>query len=475
MHARSLAPPLALALALAACEPPPTAVTPRLTPDALGARAQRWTEFLREYLRIDTTVPPGNEARAVPLLRAALGELGLAAETATIAEGRANLWATLAAPRPDPGARPLILLHHIDVVPVEAGRWSVPAFEGAVKDGRLYGRGAIDTKVLAALHLAAMERLSRAADRLRRDVIFLAVADEEGGGTGAQHFVAHQLDRFRPEYLLDEGGFALKRFTNERDVVVIANTQKRAAKLRLVAKGEAGHGSRPIPNGGPSLLAEALARLGAQPMPLRVSPAARAPIVAIAGLRPFPESFLLARLDWPGFLAALSGKLGANKNLSPMLRDTIAVTVLRGGEKDNVIPSSASAVLDVRLLPDTRFEDFLAALRATFGDLPVEIEVLSAPGPELPVAPTADPLFEALDASVRAHAPDAAVSPWLLVGANDSRFFVPRGVRCYGFNPVFIDKAQLDGIHGHDENIALAELDRGMRIYVEALERFLLR
>jgi acetylornithine deacetylase/succinyl-diaminopimelate desuccinylase-like protein len=430
---------------------------------------------LAEYVQVDTTAPPGNEARAFPLLTSALREIGLEPKTTTIAENRGNVFARLSATNPDPGARPIILLHHIDVVPAEPSRWSVPPFGGLEKDGRLWGRGTLDTKCLGALQLATIERLAKARDRLRRDVIFLAVSDEEIAGLGAQHFVDHELEGVAAEYLLDEGGFSVRDFIGENDVVVIATAQKRGTEIHLVAKGEGGHGSRPTPKGGPSVLVTALSRLADHPTPMRVPAAAAPALSTFAPLSPFPQSFLLARLDWPGVLWMLSGTLSSNKNVNPMLRDTLALTMLDAGEKVNVIPSEARAVFDVRLLPDSRVDDVVAHIADAIGDLPISIKVVRAPLQEIPVAPTNDPLFGALTDAVRANEPSASVTPWMLVGVSDSRLFALKGVKTYGFNPIFVDKTQLDGIHGNDENVAIAELERGMKVYAEALERFVLR
>lgn len=435
----------------------------------------RWTRFFADYLRVDTTNPPGNEARAAPLLTGALAALGLTPEVREIVPGRANVWAVLAAEAKDPGARPLILLHHIDVVPVERERWTVDPFGGVERDGRLYGRGAVDTKVLGALHLLALERLVAQRARLRRDVIFLAVADEEHGGAGARAIVEAQLGTWAPEYLLDEGGFAVRSFMNDRDLMVIATGQKRVAKLKLTVHGEAGHGSRPIPGGGPELLVTALARLQAEPPPMRLTPTAEATFARFGALAGFPKGPLLARLHWPGMLWALGGTLAANKNLNPMLRDTVTLTKIHMGQKENVIPAEASALFDVRLLPDTDAAAFLARLKGLLEGIPATLELVEPPLPPSAPSPTEDPLYEALVDAARAHAPTAVVAPWLLIGANDSRFFAPHGVKTYGFMPVFLEKAQLDSIHGHDENISLAELETGFAIYAEALERFLVR
>lgn len=466
-----------IALAQAACgsEPAPPPATPLLKREDLASSFPRTETFLASYLAVDTTNPPGNERRAFPLLERALAEIGLTATVAAMGPDRGDLYATLAAPKPDPGAGPLVLLHHIDVVPVERGKWSVPPFSGTKKDGRLYGRGALDIKVLGAVQLAALERLAKTKDRLRRDVIFLAVSDEEVDGRGAQLAALTLFDRWKPEYLLDEGGVSVRSFLNGADIALVATTQKRVAKLRLVAHGEAGHGSRPIPTGGPNILVEALRRIEANPPPIRVVPATARQLGRIAGIAGFPKSFLLKRLSWPGVLGLMESSVTENRNLNPLFRDTLTLTMIEAGQKDNVIPAEASAIFDVRLLPDTALEDVIRHLERAVAGLPVTFEVRHAPLAPMTESPEDDPLFAALAASVRAHEPQAIVSSWMCIGATDSRFFAPKGVRTYGFSPVFMDKEQTDSIHGHDENVTLGELEKGIVVYTEALERFLLR
>ncbi|MFO0724809.1 MAG: M20/M25/M40 family metallo-hydrolase [Myxococcota bacterium] len=468
--------PIYLAL-LCACgqAAPPSAGPVLVAKDSDPEAAQRYKRFLAEYLQVDTTSPPGNEARAVPLLRAALEDLGLRPETTTIAEGRANVMAILEATHPDPGAGPLILLHHIDVVPAEAARWSVPPFQGLVRDQKLWGRGAIDMKSLAALHLFALDRLRRTPERLRRSVIFLAVADEETFGLGAQRFVAEGVPRFHPEYVLDEGGFSIRHFLGDHDVAVVAVAEKRTSKLRLTVRGAGGHGSRPLPDGAPNLLARALVRVLDAPPPMRIGPYSAPIFEALSTIAPFPKSTILARIQAPGVLGLLEGGLSADKNLNPILRDTLALTMLEGSDKANVIPSEASAIFDARLLPDTDVEALLRTLNAKVADLGGSFSIVDAPLPASAPSPTEDPLFAAIEAGLRAQAPATTITPWLLIGASDSRFFRQAGLKAYGFNPIFLEKAALDGIHGLDEAVPLESLGAGMRTYAEVLERFLLR
>lgn len=462
-------------VALSGPDEPRPRTPPRIARAELAERFPRWRGLLQSYLRIDTTNPPGAEARAFPLLQGALSEVGLTSTITAMPDGRGNVWARLAAPSPDPGAGALILIHHIDVVPVERASWSVDPFSGIEKDGKVWGRGAIDIKHLGVLQLAALERLVKARERLRRDVVFLAVSDEEHGGTGAQRAVEENLTVWKAEYILDEGGFAVRSFMNDRDLVVIATTQKRITKLKLTAHGEAGHGSRPIPNGGPDVLRRALDHLADDPPPVRLVPTVQAQLENLGAVAGHPRQLLLERIAWPGVLWALEGRLTQDKNLNPSLRDTMALTILSAGQKDNVIPAEASATFDVRLLPDTNADDFLAHVRRAIGDLPVTAELLFPPLPALEASSTDDPLYHAIEDAMRAHEPEAVVSPWLCVGATDSRFFVPKGVKSFGFDSVFVSKAQLDGIHGHDEHLDVAELEQGIVVYTEALERFLLR
>lgn len=465
-----------LALLLLACsEALPPAPPTRVSQEQLAPRLPFHHQRLKEYLAVDTTNPPGNEARAFPLLSEALLSLGMEVHLDPTEDGRGNIWARLTAPSPDPEARPLILLHHLDVVPAEREHWSQDPFTPEERDGRLYGRGAIDTKVLGVVQLAALEHLAAAKAQLRRDVIFLGVYDEESGGTGAQRAVEQLLPEWQAEYLLDEGGYGVRSMMNGKDILVIAVAQKRTGKLVLTAHGEAGHGSRPIEGGGPNVLLEAIRRLReAAPEP-RLVPTTIESFAQMGRLAGQPKQFLLERLDWPLTFTLLKGLVTANKNLSPQVKDTMSLTILAAGQKDNVIPAEARATFDVRLLPDTDADTFLAERRRAVAELPVTLEWSPRPLDPAPAAPTQDPLYQALYDAARAHEPEAVISPWLLVGANDSRFFLPHGVKAYGFLPIYLDQAQLDTIHGHDENVGLDELDRGLTTYVDALARFLLR
>lgn len=461
---------------VAACQGPASPAPPPLVArSALEPTFAQHQGRLLEYLAIDTTNPPGNEARAFPFWSEALLSLGLEVELDPVDDGRGNLWARLRAPSPDPGARPLILLHHLDVVPSEREHWTSDPFAPIERDGRIYGRGAIDTKILGILQLAALSHLAQAKAQLRRDVIFLAVYDEESGGRGAQRVVERQLPEWQAEYLLDEGGYGVRQMMNGQDLLVIAVAQKRTGRMLLTAHGEAGHGSRPIPNGGPNLLVTALERLLASGPEARLVPTTIQSFAQMGRMAGQPRQFLLEHLDWPLTFSLIRGSLVGNKNLGPQVQDSMSLTMLEAGQKDNVIPAEARATFDVRLLPDTDAQRFLEGRQALLHDLPVTLEWSALPLPASPAAPTDDPLFVALSEAARAHEPQALVSPWLLVGANDSRFFMPAGVKAYGFLPVYLDKAQLDTIHGHDENVAIPEFEKGLVTYTDALARFLLR
>ncbi len=439
------------------------------------ASADKWSKFLSRYIQVDTTNPPGNEARAFPLLKEGLAQMSLTATITAMGENRGNLWSILKADKPDPGAGPIILLHHIDVVPSELDKWQSNPFSGEIKDGRIYGRGAIDIKLLGALQLGALEYLAKKKDKLRRDMIYLAVSDEEVLGRGAQLAVKENIKDWKPEYLLDEGGFGIRKFMNNRDLLVIATAQKRVARLKMTAKGEAGHGSRPIQTGGPNILTEALSRILDSPAEMQLTPVTQHTFENFGILAGGVKGALLSKLHWPGMLWALEGTLASNKNLNPMLRDTATLTLVNAGQKINVIPAEATAEFDVRLLPHTNYQQFLKRMQTITAGLPVEFEWVTEPLDAAEPSPMDDPLYQALVDATRAHEPQAVVSPWLMVGANDSRFFAPTGIKTYGFNPAFLSKAQVDAIHGHNESIDVDEFAKGLVVYTEALERFLVR
>lgn len=354
----------------------------------------------------------------------------------------------------------------MDVVPAGEG-WQVPPFSGEVRDGILWGRGALDTKGLGIAHLAAIVDLKRRGVPLARDVVFLALADEERGGGEGMAWIA----RAHPELVTDtwalfnEGGGA--RVTSERVLwweVEVA--QKRPLWLKVTTRGRGGHGSAYNPESATHQLVQGLARLVELPAVYRVSPVVERYFRAIAPLHKNPRlAQSLARISQ---IITPTGPSGAvlPPGLERLFLDTMQITVLNGSSSINVIPTDASALIDVRLLPDTDQERYLTRVRETLGS-DFEVEVL-VQAPESAPSPIEHPAFRTLEAVLGKWAP---VVPSLLAGFTDSRFFRERGIPAYGVSPFAIEPSMATGVHGVDERISLATFDEGvsrMKSLVEA-------
>jgi len=453
MISRRLLAPL-LALALLGPLPANPAESP--SPGQLSEPA-RW---LQQYLRIDTTNPPGREHLAASFLAGILHREGIATRLLVSPQGRTSLWARLSAPPSKTpqknGGRSILLLHHMDVVPAGPG-WTVEPFAGEIRDGRLWGRGAVDDKSLGIAQLAAFVDLKRKGVPLDRDVIFLAVADEEnGGGQG----VAWLMDR-HPELFLGvegvvgEGGRS--QLSGEGRILWwgIEVAQKRPLWLRVTTTGRGGHASGLNPESANHQLVLALSRLLQKPVRWRITPPARAYVRAIAPLHQGHWRRVLSDID--KVVAPDGPKEFLLPGMANLFVDSVQVTVLNGGEKINVIPGEARALLDIRLLPDTDGEAFLADVRKTLGD-DCTVEVLVTSPPAAP-SPVSGPVWAALSRALGASGP---VVPTFVPGFTDSRFFRERGIPAYGITPFALSGEDMRGIHNPDERIPLAELDRGV-------------
>jgi acetylornithine deacetylase/succinyl-diaminopimelate desuccinylase-like protein len=421
------------------------------------SEAARW---LQGYLKIDTSNPPGNEQRTAAYLAAILQQEGIPSRQVSTPEGRTSLWARLSAP--GSGGRAVLLLHHMDVVAPGPG-WTVPPFAGLHKDGVLWGRGAVDDKSLGIAYLAAFVDLKRRHLPLARDVIFLAVPDEESGGfQGTGWLLAKHPELFQgTEAVLGEGG-RTQISGNKLMWWGIEVAQKRPLWLEVTASGRGGHASGLNPESANHTLIQALSRLVAQPPRWRVSAAARDYAHALAPLHGQPWRRIFTDID--KVIAENGPKEFLMPGMANLFLDTVQVTVLSGGERINVIPASSLARLDIRLLPDTDGEAFLAGVRHTLGpDCDVKVLVTAAPAP--PSAPSGR-MYAALQKVLGAEAP---VVPTFVPGFTDSRFFRERHVAAYGVSPFALTGDDTRGIHNTDERISVSQFDRG----VERMRRIL--
>ena len=420
---------------------------------------------VQEYLRVNTINPPGNEARGVDFFRRIFEAEGIRYETVEPAPGRGNIWARLEG-GPEPA---LVLLHHMDVVPADAVFWDTDPLSGEERGGQIYGRGALDTKTLGILHLEAFLALHRSGRPLRRPVIFMATADEEAGGLlGAGWLVANRPELFGGVgLLLNEGGAGSE--SGGRRVFEVEVTQKVPLWVRIVARGEPGHGSMPRPASAVTRLVRALDNLRRHSFAARLVPPVEAYLKARAnaGMGPFTD-----RLGDPATAvrdAAFLNRLQAeNPFLAALTRNTCTITRLEGSPKINVVPPQAAAEVDCRLLPDQDPDAFMKQLEGVLGDATLRIETIMAFSPA--VSSTDTDLFRAIAAVTRRHFPQATLLPSVQTGFTDSHFFRDLGITSYGYSPILVPGPDAAGVHGNNERVSVENIRRGVVVMLDVVQ-----
>ena len=421
---------------------------------------------LQEYLRIDTVNPPGNEIRGTKFLKKVFGRESIPCHVFEPSPGRGSLIATL---KGNGKKKPILLLNHIDVVPVEKERWSVDPFGGMIQDGYLYGRGALDDKSMGIVEMMALLILKREKVPLRRDVLFFAAADEEtGGGWGVEWAIENVPPLREAEYALNEGGSVILNEDGTADRYGISNGQKVLFQLEVKAKGTSGHGSMPHSDNPNVKLVEALERVTKWETPYNILPVVKEYFLKMAPKQSPADRTFFEDIEKGLRDTAFSKRLTSNPILNAIVRDTISLTILRGGNKINVIPSESTASLDCRLIPGSSKEDFLKEVKKRLGD-EVEVEVVSE-SHSLPPSPLDTDLFRAIQRLAAKNDPGCPVVPLLLSGATDSRFLREKGVITYDFCPFRLTETELKTEHGNDERIALENLRFGMKVLVDILK-----
>jgi len=432
-----------------------------------GAAQVTPLERLSAYIEIDTVNPPGNEVRGVEFFSRIFDEAGIAYESAESAPGRGNIWARL-----EGGDAPaLVLLHHIDVVPATREAWDTDPLQAVEQDGKLFGRGALDTKSLGIMHLEAFLALHASGAALSRDVVFMATADEEAGGLfGAGWLVENRRELFEGVgYVLNEGGRGTQADGQRWFDIEVA--QKRPYWLRLIATDEPGHGSRPLPTSAPTRLIAALQRIQSAPFEPRITPPVRTMFEGMARyVEPEwrePLRNIEQAVRDPEFLARFQSEMPGRHAL---VRNTCSITMLSGSDKINVVPPIATAELDCRVLPDQDAAAFLEEMRERIDDDHIRVEEIMLFGPAASSSDT--PLYELLADVSRRHYPDAGIVTAVTSGFTDSHFFRDIGIVSYGFSPVMIEEGDARTVHGNNERIPIATFDRGVEIMTEIVRTF---
>jgi acetylornithine deacetylase/succinyl-diaminopimelate desuccinylase-like protein len=423
------------------------------------------TLLLSRSVQINTTNPPGNEIVAAEFWQQVLAQEGLEAQVFESQPGRGIVYARL---KGSGEKKALILLHHLDVVPAVKADWEVDPFSGAVKDGYVYGRGAIDCKGVAVVQFMTLALLKRAGVPLKRDIIFLGTADEETGGhQGAGWFVDTHFDLIADaEFLLTEGGGI--RIRNGQRSYDVDIAEKAPCWIQLEARGPAGHGSRPLPETAPARLIQALSKLLRYETEITVVPAVQAYFSALAE-REEPKTAARYRdlqraLADPIFLKAFT----ANPTYNALVRNTIALTVLEGSNKTNVIPSQARAQLDCRLLPGEDPQQFVAMLEKIVDDPNIQFSILLNFPPLASAADTA--LFRAIRAVAARRDPTVPVVPAVLSGFTDAHYFRRKGIVSYGFTGIALAEEDYRRVHGTNERMPIASLRGGTQVLFELVQ-----
>ena len=430
-------------------------------------------DWFKQLLRIDTTNPPGNERPAAELIGRILEREGIPFEIHESEPSRANLVARLRGS----GKRGALLLNgHLDVVPADRECWKLDPFAADEAEGCIWGRGAIDMKNMVIMSLMTLVLLKREQVPLERDVVFAAVADEEAGSRhGSLYLVEKHPELVRAEYVLNEvGGHTIH--VGSKRFYPVQVSEKGICWFELVAEGQPGHGSMPHPHNAVVKLARAIAALGATRLPQHSTPVVENFLRTLAAGAPFPQNKLLPLLLNPALAGTLL-ELLEKKNLdqaiglNAMLRNTASPTMLAGGKKVNVIPSSASVQVDGRVIPGQSIEAFLAEIQRVIGP---DLRIRVTEQHDGTVFEANTPLFDAIKKTLARHDPGATPVPYMIPGFTDAFAYARLGATCYGFAPVRLDP-ELNFTrmyHGHNERIPVEGFSWGLRVLHEVVRDF---
>ncbi len=439
------------------------------TPVDWGAMQTETVGVLQQYLRINTTNPPGNELATARFLKAFLEKEGIEAQildTVELGAGRANLYARL---KGNGSKKAIALVQHMDVVPVMPAYWTVPAFNGEIKDGFLYGRGALDMKGEGIAHLMALVALKRSGVPLTRDIVFIANADEELGSTGALVFVERHADLIRDvEYLFTEGGANVYR-NGKLEYYSVGVAEKRTFWQKVIVKGTPSHGSRPTKANPVPRLVAALDKIARYETPLHVTPAVQKFFHDISRNYAGQQAKWLDNVSMALDNATAREWILSDVYWNAILRNTISLTALQGSNKTNVIPAEASAELDIRLLPDQSPDSVLAMLKRIVNDTAVHFTSLFDPKAPFE-SPTNTDLFRAVERAAHERDPSAFVTSSMMTGATDRPSYRKLGIIAYGLDPFKVEAAdEQKGVHGNDERLSLANIGAGVKFVYDIL------
>lgn len=405
-------------------------------------------EFFQQYVRIESVDPPADTRAAANLVKGLLERHGIAVQLLPSGPtGQVNLLARL--PGRDRSKKPLLLLNHLDVVPVDRKAWEMDPFAAIIRNGEIWGRGTMDMKGIGTQHMMALIALKEAGITPARDIVMLSTADEENDGVwGIRWMIEHHFGEIDAEYVLDEGGFGTREILSPGKLVFgVAVGEKQSVWLRLRARGTAAHGSQPIPDNANLTLLAALQK---------------AMVLPAGKLHPVVEEMV----------RQIGGPLARNRYTDAIQANTASLTTMSSGvgspPKVNVIPSAAEATLDCRLLPGVNPAEFVSEMKARINDPRISIETISSPD-DPGASNSRTPLFEAIRKAILKSHPEAIVTPMLVPHGTDSVKLRKRGMTAYGLTPMVLNMSEALSMHSDREHIPVAEFLKGMRIFYDVL------
>jgi acetylornithine deacetylase/succinyl-diaminopimelate desuccinylase-like protein len=448
----------------------------------LSAQAHPTADLLAEIIRVNTSNPPGQEGALAALLAAKLKPLGFEVDIFPTPEaGKAHLVARL---RGDGTRKPVLLAAHADVVGVEREKWSLDPFAGVIKDGYVFGRGAIDFKGGLAVFLQAVMLLAKNKVPLHRDVIFMSEADEEGGKYNTSWLADSHWDKMECEFALNEGGWVIKNDAGKVQYISISTADKSGVNLLVTAKGTSTHSSMPRPDNAIFTLSKAMAKIGDYDTQPKLIDSTREFFLTLAKTSPAPLSTYFSNLvnsKDPKLVHEADVEISKNPLLHAIMRNTIAPVFLNAGFRGNVIPGSAQATLNFRTIPGTDPRELVSEIQAVVNDPRVEVSLPPANTPEgarmadyVRMSARSKPsttdtvLYRALAGAAKSVW-SAPVTTYLFQAGTDAMAWRSRGVPVYGIYPYPISADDLTRMHGNDERVPVDSLEQGTQVIYKTL------
>ena len=449
-----------------------TAVLASAAPAAAHAQATDSTALLlAQLIRANSSNPPGHTQQIADILGPLFRARGFQVDIVpTPDSAKVHFFARL---KGNGSKKPLLLAAHADVVGVEREKWSVDPFAGVIKDGSVYGRGAIDFKGGIAVFARAAMLLADRKVPLDRDIIFLAEADEEGAPMNTTWLSRDHWDKMDAEFALNEGGWIIKRDDGRVQYVSISTSDKRVMSVTLTAKGTSTHASMPLPDNALVTVGRALTKLGTYETPLEFTPDSRKYFATLAKTSTGETARLYTQLlnGTPTQVSAADKALSRDPLIHSLMRNTIAPVIVAGGFRNNVIPGSAEVTLNVRLIPGSDGAALISTLEKLFNDPLLTVKMSAALAPASPASPDTSLLYRALAAESKAQWPEAEVTPYLFQAGTDAAAWRNRGIPVFGIYPYPISTDELRRMHGNDERVSVESLRQGTEMMFRTLKR----